>query len=99
MRQPAVLINRFLLNLRTFKTGSYEAATTQPSQVSSIGFRTPESFLGNIGESLDHGSTPYTEDEIVQQYPSSDDQGGAEAIGTNEGASTGDTQYVLQRII
>ena len=56
--QPSILIVRFMLNLRQldasdkFSTGS---DTRRLSTISAANFRTPTSFLGNVGEPLDYG--------------------------------------------
>jgi hypothetical protein len=60
--QPPILINRFLINLRSLDdSGISDAANAQPS-LQSMSFRTPDSVLGNFGQPLDHGSEHEDED-------------------------------------
>ncbi|GJE85275.1 hypothetical protein PsYK624_013540 [Phanerochaete sordida] len=67
---PAVLFNRFMLNLRSVDdTGEPPSPAAPPrlSRFSSPRFRIPESFLGNIGGPVDTGDGEYVEDssEVV----------------------------------
>ena len=58
--QPAILIVRFLFNLRQFNTSKASSASRGPqnfSQFSIPGFNVPSGFLGNIGEPLDHSQS------------------------------------------
>ena len=50
--KPAILINRFIMNLRSLDTaGNMSTTKSLPAEIT-LGFRQPVSFLGNIGESL-----------------------------------------------
>lgn len=51
----AVLISRFLLNLRQVNEDSAGGASVNFSQFSAPAFRIPESIIGNLGEELEHG--------------------------------------------
>ncbi|GJE96355.1 hypothetical protein PsYK624_125500 [Phanerochaete sordida] len=54
---PPVLIQRFMLNLRSFDICA-DLSTSGDHRLSadlSVQFRRPSSFLGNIGESVDIG--------------------------------------------
>lgn len=73
--QPAILISRFLLNLRQVEPGrtdQEQASGQHKSYLSGIRFTTPNSFLGNIGEPLDlvvlestsQGTTTYDGDTV-----------------------------------
>ena len=55
--QPSVLMNRFIINLRSFSTASssQDSSAQHWSRFSVPNFRIPDSFLGNIGEDLQHG--------------------------------------------
>lgn len=49
-----------MINLRTLSLADGGGAHTQTqtrSHFSGVGFRVPETLLGNIGESLDHGES------------------------------------------
>ena len=56
--QPPILMNRFLINLRSIDTDPSASANSDPAHFSRFtdpNFRVPPSFLGNIGESLQYG--------------------------------------------
>ena len=56
--QPSVLMNRFIINLRSINTaGSSQGSSARQhwSRFSAPNFRIPDSFLGNIGEELQDG--------------------------------------------
>ena len=69
--QPAVLMNRFMINLKSLVTpGSSLGGSAR--QLSSIRFSVPNfhipvSFLGNIGQDLQHGQEPTDEDDDGDQ--------------------------------
>ena len=54
--QPPVLINRFLIDLRSLDTSNQLSTDGGVPNLShfSVNFRIPETTLGNIGESLDY---------------------------------------------
>ncbi|GJE84683.1 hypothetical protein PsYK624_007590 [Phanerochaete sordida] len=57
---PPILICRFIINLRSLNCNASPSERTQTqmrSRFSAVGFRVPETILGNIGESLVHGSS------------------------------------------
>ena len=61
--QPPVLVNRFIINLRSLNSASSSqgsSARQHWSRFSAPNFHIsgPESFLGNIGEDLQHGQEP-----------------------------------------
>lgn len=55
--QPLVLMNRFIINLRSLSTaGSSQDSSAQHwSRFTAPNFHIPDSFLGNIGEDLQDG--------------------------------------------
>ena len=55
--QPPVLMNRFMINLKSLSTtrSSQGSSAGHLSRFSAPNFRIPDSFLGNIGEDLQHG--------------------------------------------
>ena len=56
--QPLVLVNRFIINLRSLSTASSSQGRSSQqhrSRLSALSFRIPDSFLGNIGEDLQEG--------------------------------------------
>lgn len=56
-------MNRFLINLRALDDESSVITHSQRlSQFSSVLFRIPDTFIGNIGESLEYGAQPTDED-------------------------------------
>ena len=62
--QPSVLMNRFIINLKSLSTASSsQGSSAQPwSRFSAPNFRIPDSFLGNISEDLQHGRDPADDD-------------------------------------
>lgn len=60
----AVLISRFLLNLRQVNEDSAGGASVNFSQFSAPAFRIPESIIGNLGEELEHGPLEEEIDDI-----------------------------------
>ena len=66
--QPALLFNRFMLNLRQLNPSAHELSS-DAHQVSnfSINFRPTSDVLGNIGEPLDHGQSDWTSREAEYQ--------------------------------
>ncbi|EKM56281.1 uncharacterized protein PHACADRAFT_207561 [Phanerochaete carnosa HHB-10118-sp] len=89
---PPVLVQRFMLNLRQLSHASDEISSgNEHSSSRSVNFRLPSDFLGNIGESLDHGQA-----ERVQKYDGDDDDdddddsnsdvAGERAVGLEEGS-------------
>ncbi|EKM56285.1 uncharacterized protein PHACADRAFT_207564 [Phanerochaete carnosa HHB-10118-sp] len=63
---PAVLVQRFMLNLRqlSFHTDDQESISdAQHFSLLSINFRAPSDFLGNIGEPLDYDQLELIEDD------------------------------------
>ena len=57
--EPLILVNRFIINLRSAGTGTNQSSNSQPlATVSDIDFQHApprNSFLGNVGEDLQHG--------------------------------------------
>ena len=63
--QPLVLMNRFIINLRSINTaGSSQDSSGRQhwSRFSAPNFHIPDSFLGNIGEDLQDGHEPADND-------------------------------------
>lgn len=60
----AVLISRFLLNLRQVNEDSAGGASVNVSQFSAPAFRIPESIIGNLGEELEHGPLEVESNDI-----------------------------------
>ena len=63
--QPLVLMNRFIINLRSLNTaGSSQGSSARQhwSKFSAPNFHIPGSFLGNIGEDLQDGHEPVEDD-------------------------------------
>ena len=62
--QPSVLMNRFIINLRSLgTTNSSQGSSAQHwSRFSTPNFYIPDSFLGNIGEDLQDGHEPADND-------------------------------------
>ena len=63
--QPSVLMNRFIINLRSLSTaGSSQDSSARQhwSRFSAPNFNIPDSFLGNIGEDLQDGHEPADND-------------------------------------
>jgi hypothetical protein len=63
--QPPVLMNRFIINLRSIDTASSSqdsSARQHWSRFSPPNFHIPDSFLGNIGEDLQDGYEPADDD-------------------------------------
>ena len=59
--QPLLLMNRFIINLRSINTaGSSQGSSARQhwSRFSAPNFHIPDSFLGNIGEDLQDGHKP-----------------------------------------
>ncbi|EKM60203.1 uncharacterized protein PHACADRAFT_189335 [Phanerochaete carnosa HHB-10118-sp] len=57
---PPLLIQRFILNLRQLNPTAQASENNSDARHFSrfsVNFRVPSDFLGNIGESLDHGSS------------------------------------------
>lgn len=70
---PPILVNRFILNLRSFDAASSASqavtADAHLSKFSAPNFRVqPDSFLGNIGEPLEAGVTEDTYDDDDYDY-------------------------------
>ncbi len=63
-----MFISRFLLNLREAMSPDHTPAATL-SDFEAAEFRRPtmSSFVGNMGESLDHGLGPGEDDSEIQQ--------------------------------
>ena len=63
--QPPVLVNRFIINLRSLNTAGSSQGSSAPrhwSRFSAPNFRIPDSFLGNIGEELQDSHEPENAD-------------------------------------
>lgn len=60
----AVLISRFLLNLRQVNEDSAGGASVNFSQFSAPAFRIPESIIGNLGGELEHGPLEVESNDI-----------------------------------
>ena len=63
--QPPVLMNRFIINLRSLNTaGSSQGSSARQhwSRFSVPNFHIPDSFIGNIGEDLQDGHEPADDD-------------------------------------
>ena len=63
--QPPLLMNRFMINLRSINTaGSSQGSSARQhwSRFSAPNFHIPDSFLGNIGEDLQDGHEPANAD-------------------------------------
>ncbi|GJE96337.1 hypothetical protein PsYK624_125310 [Phanerochaete sordida] len=71
---PPVLVQRFIMNLRRPDSEEHEAAAGQSGTGSSINFRPPSTFLGNLGEPLDHGSAAELEQHTVNDETGSSGQ-------------------------
>ena len=59
--QPPVLMNRFIINLKSLNTPSSSQGSSGRqdwSRFSAPNFHIPDSFLGNIGEDLQDGHEP-----------------------------------------
>ena len=59
--QPSVLMNRFIVNLKSLNTSSSSQGSSDRhhwSRFSTPNFHIPDSFLGNIGEDLQDGHEP-----------------------------------------
>lgn len=63
--QPSILMNIFLINLRSLQEADDTSLMGQNMSVvmSSANSRTPDSVLGNIGQPLDHGTKPNDDDD------------------------------------
>ncbi|EKM57646.1 uncharacterized protein PHACADRAFT_251384, partial [Phanerochaete carnosa HHB-10118-sp] len=67
---PPVLINRFMINLRAVDSDALEPSYGSDEQrgLSTLQFRRPANFLGNIGESLQDGwSDSYQGNNLVEE--------------------------------
>ena len=70
MLQPAILTQRFMLNLRQLH-GTNDAETTSVERKFSqfsVNFRVPSDLLGNIGEPLDQGQLHELEDDDLVMF-------------------------------
>ncbi|EKM60224.1 uncharacterized protein PHACADRAFT_203473 [Phanerochaete carnosa HHB-10118-sp] len=85
---PPLLVQRFILNLRQLSPTAEASENNSDAQHfsrSSISFRVPSDFLGNMGESLDHGQS----ERVVED--SDDDHRVAEE--SREGLEEGVAQH------
>ena len=110
--QPSVLMNRFIINLRSLNSpdsSQGSSARQHWSRFSTPSFRIPdsESFLGNIGEDLQHGHEPADDDyagnnqvmDTVCPKPEGSPGAELEEASTTPGSSISrplDTQVSLQ---
>jgi hypothetical protein len=69
MMQPSVLMNRFIINLKSLGTaGSSQTSSARHwSRFSALNFRITDSFLGNISEDLQDGHEPADDDRNDEQ--------------------------------
>ncbi|THG92814.1 hypothetical protein EW026_g8222 [Hermanssonia centrifuga] len=69
----AILISRFLLNLRQVGSPEIDSQEAFNSQFSVPGFRVPSlsSIVGNMGEDLDHGGPAEEVEDEVENYSGS----------------------------
>ncbi|GJE90431.1 hypothetical protein PsYK624_065640 [Phanerochaete sordida] len=68
---PPVLMNRFIINLRSLDTTAEPQASSHAqrwSQFSVPNFRVPESLLGNVGEDLEVASNPTAHEPQAESY-------------------------------
>ena len=98
--QPLVLLNRFIINLRSLGTpsSSQDSSVRQHwSRFSAPNFHIPDSLLGNIGEDLQEGHEPanadldgYHETDAVRLTGNIEGSPGAELeeTSTTPGSST-----------
>lgn len=79
--QPAVLVSRFMLNLRQLnRTAGESNSDARHFSRFSASFRMPSDFLGNIGEPLDHSQSDLDqEDGSDTRYARARWDGSAEA--------------------
>ena len=85
-------MNRFIINLRSIETSTADPLDPQSNQqVSTLGFRIPDSILGNMGQPLDYGADEMNGDD---ESASTDANGDVSVHGSGEEGVTnpGDLQ-------